>query len=367
MAKVLRGGFRGRRGPAVGLVLGAGGVVGQAYQAGVLAALQREIGWDPRHAAAIVGTSAGAVTGAALRVGVPGPDLAASLYGAPRRARAAPSCAASSRPTADRCRRRPSSPCCGPGTCPRPRSSPGWPAGPSPSAPRWPSPRWSPGARSTSANGPGASTIHRRALARRAAHLRRPAQRRCPRRLRPAGVAAGPPGRGRAGLVRHPGLLPPRHHRRHRVRRRGHPLGDQRRRAEERAARPGDHHLVDVVGPRQRQRRRRAAPAHPAPAHGARGRQAARAGTPVICLEPESEARHVMGLRAMAEDRRPRVIEAAYEETRRRILETPFLATLGQPGAVRRLRRLSRRSGKGRTSPVVDRGARRGGMRREAA
>ena len=52
--------------PAVGLVLGAGGVVGQAYQAGVLSALQRETGWDPRQAAIIVGTSAGSVTGAAL-------------------------------------------------------------------------------------------------------------------------------------------------------------------------------------------------------------------------------------------------------------------------------------------------------------
>src|SRR5580658_7949169 len=83
MAKVLRGGFRGRRGPAVGLVLGAGGIVGQAYQAGVLAALQREIGWDPREANIIVGTSAGSITGAALRCGVPATDLAASIYGVP--------------------------------------------------------------------------------------------------------------------------------------------------------------------------------------------------------------------------------------------------------------------------------------------
>jgi NTE family protein len=65
------------------LVLGAGGVVGQAYQAGVLAALQRETGWDPRTASVIVGTSAGSVTGTALRVGVPATDLAASLYGVP--------------------------------------------------------------------------------------------------------------------------------------------------------------------------------------------------------------------------------------------------------------------------------------------
>ena len=81
--KVIRGGFGSRKTPSIGLVLGAGGVVGQAYQAGVLSALQRETGWDPRQAAIIVGTSAGSVTGAALRVGVPATDLAASLYGVP--------------------------------------------------------------------------------------------------------------------------------------------------------------------------------------------------------------------------------------------------------------------------------------------
>jgi len=80
---VVRGAFGSRKGASVGLVLGAGGVVGQAYQAGVLAALQREAGWDPRDASVIVGTSAGSVTGAALRVGVPATDLAASLYGVP--------------------------------------------------------------------------------------------------------------------------------------------------------------------------------------------------------------------------------------------------------------------------------------------
>jgi NTE family protein len=67
--------------PAIGLVLGAGGVVGQAYQAGVLAALEREAHWDAREADIIVGTSAGSITGAALRVGVPATDLAASTHG----------------------------------------------------------------------------------------------------------------------------------------------------------------------------------------------------------------------------------------------------------------------------------------------
>ena len=52
--KVIRGGIGGQPQLSIGLVLGAGGVVGQAYQAGVLAALEREIGWDPRHATVTV-------------------------------------------------------------------------------------------------------------------------------------------------------------------------------------------------------------------------------------------------------------------------------------------------------------------------
>lgn len=80
---MFRGGVERNIRPKIGLVLGAGGVVGQAYQAGVLAALQREANWDPRHADIIVGTSAGSVTGAVLRIGVPATDLAASTYGVP--------------------------------------------------------------------------------------------------------------------------------------------------------------------------------------------------------------------------------------------------------------------------------------------
>ena len=66
-----------------GLVLGAGGIVGQAYHAGVLAALEREVGWDPRTAELIVGSSAGSVTGAALRLGVAASDMAAWSVGGP--------------------------------------------------------------------------------------------------------------------------------------------------------------------------------------------------------------------------------------------------------------------------------------------
>lgn len=52
-----------------GLVLGAGGLVGMTYHAGVLRALEQEAGWDARRADLIVGTSAGSVVGAYLRTG----------------------------------------------------------------------------------------------------------------------------------------------------------------------------------------------------------------------------------------------------------------------------------------------------------
>lgn len=64
----------------IGLVLGAGGIVGQAYHAGVLAALE-DAGWDPRTADLVVGSSAGSVTGAALRLGVAASDLAGRATG----------------------------------------------------------------------------------------------------------------------------------------------------------------------------------------------------------------------------------------------------------------------------------------------
>lgn len=67
----------------IGLVLGAGGVVGQAYHAGVLAALENDFGFDPRGADVIVGTSAGSITGTLLRLGVKAEDLAAWTVKAP--------------------------------------------------------------------------------------------------------------------------------------------------------------------------------------------------------------------------------------------------------------------------------------------
>ncbi|HEX4976480.1 MAG TPA: patatin-like phospholipase family protein [Nocardioides sp.] len=67
----------------VGLVLGAGGVVGQAYHSGVLAALEHDLDWDPRSAEVVVGTSAGSITGMLLRRGIPASELAAWTVKAP--------------------------------------------------------------------------------------------------------------------------------------------------------------------------------------------------------------------------------------------------------------------------------------------
>lgn len=74
-------GFRmqppGDRPPRIGLVLGGGGASGLAFHAGVLWALHHDLGWDPRTADIIVGTSAGSIVGALLRSDVTPEDLAA--------------------------------------------------------------------------------------------------------------------------------------------------------------------------------------------------------------------------------------------------------------------------------------------------
>ncbi len=69
--------------PRVGLVLGAGGVAGGAFHAGVLAALEAATGWDPRTAGVIVGTSAGSITGASLRAGLSASDQLARVQDRP--------------------------------------------------------------------------------------------------------------------------------------------------------------------------------------------------------------------------------------------------------------------------------------------
>jgi NTE family protein len=57
--------------PRVGLVLGAGGVLGGAWLTGGLHALASETGWDPGSAERIVGTSAGSMMGSLVAAGVP--------------------------------------------------------------------------------------------------------------------------------------------------------------------------------------------------------------------------------------------------------------------------------------------------------
>ncbi len=67
--------------PRVGLVLGAGGLVGLAHIAGSLAALENDLSWDPRQADIIVGSSAGAVIATLLRSGISALDMAAWCAG----------------------------------------------------------------------------------------------------------------------------------------------------------------------------------------------------------------------------------------------------------------------------------------------
>ncbi len=65
----------------IGLVLGAGGVVGASWLVGALEALHAETGWDPTEADAIVGTSAGSVVGALTAAGMPPGYMSGYLAG----------------------------------------------------------------------------------------------------------------------------------------------------------------------------------------------------------------------------------------------------------------------------------------------
>jgi NTE family protein len=65
------------------VVLGAGGLVGQAFHLGVLRALEAEAGFDARRADVLVGTSAGSLVAAGLGGGLSAHDLTAELLGEP--------------------------------------------------------------------------------------------------------------------------------------------------------------------------------------------------------------------------------------------------------------------------------------------
>jgi NTE family protein len=74
-----RHGDSGRQG-GVALVLGGGGRVGLAYHGGVLRALRDEAGFDAGAADDIIGTSAGSLAGAYVRLGRTPEELAAISY-----------------------------------------------------------------------------------------------------------------------------------------------------------------------------------------------------------------------------------------------------------------------------------------------
>jgi NTE family protein len=67
----------------VAVVLGAGGSVGHAFHAGVLGAIQEQLGWDARQADTLVGTSAGSAVSVLLRAGLSSRDLALRARGLP--------------------------------------------------------------------------------------------------------------------------------------------------------------------------------------------------------------------------------------------------------------------------------------------
>ena len=65
----------------IGIVLGAGGVLGHAFHVGVLRAIEEATGFDPRDAEIIVGTSAGSHVAAYLRAGADTATLADRVAG----------------------------------------------------------------------------------------------------------------------------------------------------------------------------------------------------------------------------------------------------------------------------------------------
>src|SRR4051812_50064310 len=68
----------------VGLVLGAGGVVGASWLIGALEALESDTGWRAADAEYIVGTSAGSVIGTLVASGLPVESISAYAGGRSR-------------------------------------------------------------------------------------------------------------------------------------------------------------------------------------------------------------------------------------------------------------------------------------------
>jgi NTE family protein len=68
---------------SIGLVLSAGGSLGDPWHSGVLGRLQETTGWDARTADLVVGTSAGSITAMTLRAGVSAIDRKLHMSGGP--------------------------------------------------------------------------------------------------------------------------------------------------------------------------------------------------------------------------------------------------------------------------------------------
>lgn len=68
---------------SIGLVLSAGGPLGDPWHSGVLGRLQEATGWDARTADLVVGTSAGSITAMTLRAGVSAIDRKLHMSGGP--------------------------------------------------------------------------------------------------------------------------------------------------------------------------------------------------------------------------------------------------------------------------------------------
>ena len=228
----------------VGLVLGAGGVLGGAWLTGGLNALARETGWDPGSADFVVGTSAGSMVGALIAR-----RRAAVVHGRPLARRDLHRRARRRRPSRRRGRPR------GRGRVPRP-PGPSRASGPGSLrmvATALSNPLRRPPLQLVAGWLPAGviSTDSLKDVVRRAVPgpLGRPPQllgrhvrlrHRQARALRPRGRAGGGDRRRRGRLVRDPRLLPPGAHRRPPLRGRRHLLGVEPRPARRARARSRD-------------------------------------------------------------------------------------------------------------------------------
>ena len=312
----------------VGLVLGAGGVIGGSWLMGALEALEAETGWHATDAEQIVGTSAGAVIGALAAAGVPPEYMSAYADGrGPRRRRGGRGARRRHRCREGRAReRRRVPPAVGlpadrsrvvaPGDVDAPPAAP-------PLARR--APRRVAAARLhlDRADPWRRRHVRRRGLAVEDALLgrRRRLRQRPPGGVRPRGRAARDGGRGRRRVVCDPRLLPPGQDRRPPVRRRRDLLGLEPRPALRRGPRPRHLPQPDVLARAGHRRlpgrpdggdhaRRRRPPPRPRGAQAPRGRHArpdpaaGRAGRRAHGLQPHERRPPPRGHGAGAPERR---------------------------------------------------------------